>query len=179
MTESRVELLVWQLDLCWSLFTHHSDGLTDEECLWEPAPGAWNVHAGGAAGIWVPDWEVPEPTPVPATTIAWLTWHVGFWWTSTYEVCFGSGVAPDRESVLWPGSADAAVAWLGELKDTWRTALLATTAEELDSTARTAALPFGAGPLTLGQVAAWVNFELTKNVAEIGQTRHLYALRDR
>jgi hypothetical protein len=175
MTEPRVSLLVWQLDLCWSLFEYHASSLTDEECLWEPAPDAWTVRAD-AAGRWVADWVVPEPSPVPATTIGWLTWHVGFWWTSTHGVCFGSG-APDRSSIFWPGSASAAVSWLGSLKDAWRTALLEVSSSELDSTSRTAALPFGAEPLPLGQVAAWVNFELAKNVAEIGQTRHLYALK--
>lgn len=177
MTEPRASLLVWQLDLCWSLFSHHSAGLSDAECLWSPVSGAWTVRPDGA-GRWVADWEVPEPSPVPATTIGWLTWHVGFWWTSTYEVCFGSGAAPERESVVWPGSAASTLSWLEAMKDAWRSSLLAVSAAELDSTERTAALPFGDSTLPLGKVAAWVNFELTKNVAEIGQTRHLYALRD-
>ncbi|MEV6304404.1 DinB family protein [Actinoplanes sp. NPDC051861] len=46
-------------------------GLTDEEYLWEPAPGSWNVRGPRAI-----DWEFPQPVPPPVTTIAWRLAHV-------------------------------------------------------------------------------------------------------
>lgn len=51
------------------------DGLTDDEYLWEPAPGSWNVHprADGTATI---DFAFPQPDPPPFTTIAWRLAHV-------------------------------------------------------------------------------------------------------
>ena len=60
-------------------------GLTDEEFYWEPAPSSWSIRRRDECrtatpfgeGDWVVDFEVPEPTPAPMTTIAWLFWHVG------------------------------------------------------------------------------------------------------
>lgn len=60
-------------------------GLTDDEFFWEPAPSSWSVRPRDecrtrspfGAGALVVDFDVPEPTPVPMTSIAWLFWHVG------------------------------------------------------------------------------------------------------
>jgi hypothetical protein len=62
-----------------------SDGLTDEEFFWEPTPRAWSVRRREecqtpnpfGAGAWVADFEQPEPSPPPLTTIGWLFWHIG------------------------------------------------------------------------------------------------------
>jgi hypothetical protein len=61
------------------------DNLTDDEFFWEPFTTAWSIRRHGqcrtpnpfGAGEWVADFEIPEPTPVPMTTIAWLYWHMG------------------------------------------------------------------------------------------------------
>ena len=60
------------------------DGLTDEEYLWEPVPGSWNLRPRGeeittmaaGGGDWVADFEHPEPFPAPVTTIAWRLAHL-------------------------------------------------------------------------------------------------------
>lgn len=59
-------------------------GLTDDEYLWEPVPGCWNLRpraeaatpmaAGG--GDVVADFALPEPDPAPVTTIAWRIGHL-------------------------------------------------------------------------------------------------------
>ncbi|GGZ53448.1 DNA damage-inducible protein DinB [Streptomyces inusitatus] len=167
---ARADLLVRQLDTVWSLFTHHRPALDDAACLWEPAPGAWTVRED-ERGRWVPDWQVPEPDPVPTTSIAWLTWHIGYWWTTTLGHCFDGG-SPEREEIFWPGGADGAVRWVQELKDRWRAELLRLGDSDLDSVERTRGLPWGEG-LPLVDIASWVNFELAKNVSEIGLTLHL------
>jgi DinB superfamily len=59
--------------------------LTDGEFLWEPFTTAWSIRRQDqcgtpdpfGAGEWVVDFEIPEPIPVPMTTIAWLYWHIG------------------------------------------------------------------------------------------------------
>ena len=59
--------------------------LTDDEFFWEPFTTTWSVRRQDecrtsdpfGAGEWVADFEIPEPTPVPMTTIAWLYWHMG------------------------------------------------------------------------------------------------------
>jgi len=61
------------------------DNLTDDEFFWEPFTTTWSIRRQGqcrtpnpfGAGDWVADFEIPEPTPVPMTTIAWLYWHIG------------------------------------------------------------------------------------------------------
>ncbi|MFD5750493.1 DinB family protein [Streptomyces sp. NPDC127033] len=172
MTTARAGLLTRQLDLTWSLFEYYLRDLDDAACLWEPAPDCWTVRPDGRGG-WVADWETAEPDPAPATSIGWLTWHIGYWWTTTLAHCFGPG-APAREEITWPGGADAAAEWLRGLKDEWRAALLPLTDAELDSTDRTAGLPWGQ-ETALVDVASWVNFELAKNVAEIGLTQRFHA----
>jgi hypothetical protein len=82
--------------------------------------------------------------------------------------------ALSRESVIWPGSADEVRAWLGRLRMEWRQVLEHVTDDELRSAERTR-WPFQDRPF--GDVIAWVNVELTKNAAEIGYARFLYAVR--
>ncbi|OUC98277.1 hypothetical protein CA984_07640 [Streptosporangium minutum] len=173
VTVPRVDLLIRQLDTAWALFEYHLKDLDDAQCLWEPAAGCWTVRRQDD-GRWTADWQVPEPDPVPTLTIGWLTWHIGFWWTTTLGHCFGDG-APPREEITWPGDAAAAADWLRGLRDDWRARLSELTDADLDSTDRTAGL-WGQDD-TLANVAGWVSVELTKNVAEIGYVRHLYAAR--
>ncbi|SCL17359.1 DinB superfamily protein [Micromonospora inyonensis] len=82
-----------QFDLTWSLFEYHLERLEPEDFRWEPAPLCWTMR-GGPAGGWVPDWADTEPDPVPVPTIAWLTWHLGWWWSVTMDHLQGR---PPRE----------------------------------------------------------------------------------
>lgn len=169
---ARAALLTGQLDQIWALFEYHLERLDDADFLWEPAPGAWSVRPDGA-GRWVADFAETEPDPVPTLSIGWLSWHIGYWWTITLRHCFG-GEVPAREEIRWPGSAEASAEWLRGLRDEWRTELSALSDADLDGTGRTDGHPlFGGATLTLAEVAAWVNFELAKNVSEIGITAHL------
>jgi hypothetical protein len=52
------------------------DGMTEDEYLWEPAPGCWSVRSTGS-GKWQAERGDPPPHPPPVTTIAWRTWHIG------------------------------------------------------------------------------------------------------
>lgn len=59
--------------------------LGDDELFWEPTSDSWSIRPRErcttpnpfGAGAWVADFAIPEPVPVPMTTIAWLYWHVG------------------------------------------------------------------------------------------------------
>ncbi|MEV5548564.1 DinB family protein [Streptomyces sp. NPDC052309] len=176
MTTPRTDLLIRQLDTTWALFEYHADGLDDAVCLWAPDPYHWTVRPD-AQGRWVADFQVPEPDPVPALTIGWITWHIGYWWTTTLGHCFGSEEPPEREEIFWPGTAEGAVEWLRGLHQQWRRRLHDLDDTDLDSTDRTATLPWGQG-MSLADVAGWVNVELTKNVAEIGLLRILHGARN-
>ncbi len=85
---------------------------------------------------------------------------------------FGDGTLL-RENVMWPGSADGVREWLGRAHGEWRVVLEQITDDDLRSAQRTR-WPFQDRPF--GDVIAWVNVELTKNAAEIGYARFLYAV---
>lgn len=59
--------------------------LSDHEFFWEPTSPTWSVRRREdcrtptpfGAGRWVADFEFPEPTPIPLTSIGWLAWHIG------------------------------------------------------------------------------------------------------
>ena len=163
--------LVRQLDTAWQLAALHLDGLATAECLWRPARAGLHVHHL-PDGRWRADWPDHERYDLGPPSIAWLTWHLGFWWSMLLDHSFGSGTL-SREQVTWPGDADAVRDWLGRLQGSWRAILEQITDDDLQSTLRTR-WPFQGRPF--GDVVAWANVELTKNAAEIGYARFLYAV---
>ncbi|MFI9511030.1 DinB family protein [Nocardia sp. NPDC052566] len=171
MSTSRRDLLRWQFDLTWSLTEIHLDALRPDEFLWEPAPLTWTVRPD-AEGVWWPDWAETEPDPIPVPTIGWLTWHIGWWWGAAVRDIEGKPPLA-RERVPWPGDGAAAITWLRDLRAEWVRALDELTETDLD---RPSAHPWPADAgLTVAHLAGWVNAELMKNVAEIGQVRLLRA----
>ena len=164
----QIQTLEWQFNLVWRLAAWHLPALTDDMCVWEPAPGSWNVRLS-AAGVWTHDWQVPEPDPAPPTTIGWLTWQMIWWWSGLLEAVHGGTPAP-QEAVDWPGSAKATVERLEALSKEWAEFLNGLTEADLE---RPLAYPWSeARPLRTA--IAWANSELIKNVAEIGVLHHLY-----
>jgi hypothetical protein len=162
-----------QLETAWTLTRYHLDGLTTEECLWRPASRGLHVQQA-PDGTWRADWPDHEGYDLGPSSIAWTTWHMGFWWSMVLDHSFGSGTLT-RESIAWPGSADAVRQGLTELEQRWRTSLDALSDADLRSPERTR-WPFTDRPF--GDVIAWATLELTKNAAELGYARFLYALRN-
>ncbi len=170
MSISRGDLLRWQFDLTWSLLELHLEQLKPEDFLWKPATRCWTVRPN-ADGVWVPDWQVPEPEPAPIPTIGWVTWHVGWWWTVTID--HAQRRAPrDRTEIGWPGDATATIEWLRGLRVDWLKVLDQLTDADLDATAP---FPWQNAEYTIAHMVGWVNSELMKNTAEIGQLRLLRA----
>jgi hypothetical protein len=155
------DLLRWQFDLTWSLFEYHLDLLADADLLWEPtAPHVFTMRHNGTA--WDRDWPTPEEEPNGVATMAWLTWHIGWWWTAAVDhVCHR-----EPRDVAWPGP-EQAVEWLRGLRAEWLQVLA-----DVDLEATTT-FPWPDGSMTVAHTVAWVNSELMKNVAEIGQLRRL------
>ncbi len=165
MTVDRLRLLRGQFDVTWALARYHLDHVTDESLLWEPVASCWTVRRD-AEGRWVPDWQVPEPDPVPVPTAAWISWHLGWWWTVATAHVEGRQ-PPEREEVVWPGDAAATVAWLEQLAARWGKLL-----DQLDEPALDAGVGFpwpAEAERTVADLLAWANIELMKNIAEIGQ----------
>jgi hypothetical protein len=122
---------------------------------------------------WRADWPEREDHAIGPPSIAWLSWHIQFWWSMALDHSFGS-MTLSREEITWPGNADEACARIRQLQGRWLTALDGVTDDDLESTQRTT-WPFVNRPF--GDVVSWVNVELTKNAAEIGYARFLYATR--
>ena len=72
------------------------DGLSDDEYLWEPAPGCWTIRPR-PDGRWVADSVLPGPSPEPFTTLAWRLWHI--------IDCYGEDRAPRWLGVPAQGAA--------------------------------------------------------------------------
>ena len=96
------------------------DGLTDEEYLWEPVADAWSLRPRGEArsamaaggGDLVADFELPEPTPAPVTTIAWRLAHLIVGVLGARNAAHFGGDPVDYQTKVWPATAADA---LGEL----------------------------------------------------------------
>jgi hypothetical protein len=166
--------LIRQFDTAWKLADYHLEGLTTGECLWRPAERGPHVHQA-ADGTWRADWPEHEGYDLGPPSIAWVTWHVGFWWSMVIDHSFGDAHLT-REGIVWPGSADSARQWIMLLHEQWRAAIGSLSDQQLESSSRTR-WPFQNRPF--GDVVAWVNVELTKNAAEIGYVRFLFGVRPR
>ena len=171
MTDESKRYLIRQFDTAWKLANYHLDSLTTEECLWRPAEKGLHVYQI-QDGSWHSDWPESEGYDLGPPSIAWLTWHLGFWWSMTINHSFGDAQLL-RENVIWPGDAAGVRAWISGLQVDWDKILKGLTGDDLQS-ARFVRWPFQNRPL--GDLVAWVNMELTKNAAEIGYARFLYAV---
>lgn len=172
LTQPALACLLRQLDTASRLLRHHLDGLGTDECLWRPAAAGLHVHQG-ADGLWRADWPGHEGYELGPASIAWLSWHIGFWWSMALDQHFGAATLT-REQVYWPGSAESAREWIYGLEAQWRTNVVVLAAGGLQAPDR-ARWPFSDRPFI--DVIAWVNLELTKNAAELGYARFLYAAR--
>lgn len=156
------QVLQKQLSISWALLDYHMQQWRDDDLFWTSTSSHWTMHQ--VDGTWVPDWAEAEPIPVPAPTIAWLTWHIGWWWTTALAHLEQADV-PARETIAWPGTCASITQWLGSVHGAWRAALSAT--DRLDDES---VFPWPAGSgHTVADLCAWVNIELMKNAAEIGQ----------
>lgn len=158
----------WQFRVGWSLAVDiHLPRLTDELCLWIPHPMAATVRQGDD-GTWIADWTEPEPGQAWHSSIAWLTWHMQWWLTSALAESRQESV-PEREAVMWPGSADGVRAELGRLAQGWQEMLVDAVDWDLDRPTR---YPWP-DPRPFHRLVGWANLELMKNVAEIGVVLNL------
>jgi hypothetical protein len=165
--------LLQQFEISCALTNYHLETLTTDECLWRPARSGLHVHRD-ADGRWGADWPEHERYDLGPPSIAWTSWHIGFWWSMLFDQTFGEATLT-REQVSWPGDADGVRAMIAQLQSRWRVTLEGLGDADLLASSLTR------WPITdrpFADVAAWVNIELAKNAAEIGYTRFLFAVRD-
>ncbi len=171
MTNLLRDSLLRQLDIAWALTSYHLEGLSTEDCLRRPGRVGLHVHRG-EDGLWHAEWPEHEGYDLGPASVAWLTWHLGFWWSMVHNHSFGDA-SLTREQVRWPGTADEVRAWVARCHADWRAEVERLTDEDLRSTERTR-WPLQGKPF--GDIVAWVNLELMKNAAEIGYARFVLAV---
>ena len=163
----------WQFDTAWNLLHQQLRDLSDAAFRWpEAAPNWWTVRALDD-GRFVADWVEPEPSPPPPVTVAWLTWYMCWWWRAAMDGLRDTQPAEPTE-VTWPGSAQATVQALQALRVEWLDLVDDMGPEQLSGTA---VFPWNdRSDRTAAHVVWWVNSELMKNTAEIGQLMRIRAL---
>jgi hypothetical protein len=163
------DTLNFQLQIPWQLLELHLTGLKDDEYHWRPA--LKGLHVFDESGVWRADWPESEEYDIGPANIAWLTWHITFWWSMVLDYSFGDGTLT-RENVSCPGNIEETRETIIHLRDKWEAAVAELSDDELLSSERTK-WPFIDRPFH--ELAAWLNIELMKNAAEIGYCRFLYA----
>jgi hypothetical protein len=159
-------------------------GLTDEEYLWEPVAGAWSVRPRGtavtsmAAGSeeLVIDWEFPEPTPAPFTTIAWRLGHVIVGVLGMRNAAHFGREPVDYSTFSYAGTAAGALAQLEGEVDVWLDGVRGLGHEGLARPCGPAEGAFADAPLAA--LVLHIHRELIHHLAEVCLLRDLHAHRD-
>jgi hypothetical protein len=127
---TRVELLQTQMTEPYARLTRRLAGLTDDEFFWEPVRGCWTVHQD-ASGRWTYDYEIPDPSPPPVTTIGWRLVHISHCKIMYHEWSYGPArlTFPDLPT---PSTAAHAIAQLEEGQTLLRSDLEGLSDGELD-----------------------------------------------
>jgi hypothetical protein len=176
------ELLIGQLEFYWDMHLWpRLQGLTDDEYLWEPAPGAWSVRAD-ASGRIVQDEFLPPPEPPPVTTIAWRMVHIG---VGCFAIRVNTFFAdnPDDADMFdprhvpaeLPGTAAEGLDFLQSWYERWHQAIRALDKDELWSPLGTRGSYF-ADDSMLGLITH-INREVMHHGGELGVLRDLYRAR--
>ena len=159
------------------------DGLTDEEYLWEPAPGAWSVRPRAeattamAAGVgnWVIDFELPPPDPAPVTTIAWRLGHVIVGVFGARNAAHFGGPPMDYFSHDYAGTAAGALAQLDDGYARWVAGVRGLDEDGLARPVGEAEGPFAEHPYAA--LVLHINREVIHHLAEVALLRDLWAHR--
>jgi DinB family protein len=176
--------LVDQLDWHWGNHLRpRLDGLTDDEYLWEPVAGCWNIRPRAeattpmavGAGDTVIDYAYPEPTPAPVTTIAWRLGHIAIVFGQRAANHFGDG-GVDYQTIDWPLTAAGGLDLVDRSYSAWLDGI-----KGLDAAALTRPCGPHEGPYAEYPFAALIlhiNREAIHHGAEVALLRDLYAHRE-
>ncbi len=168
------QCLLKQFEISWQLLAYRMEGLTTEECLWEPSEKGLYVRKT-EQGSWNVDFPEKEDYDIGPPNIAWITWHIDYWWSMVLNHSFGDGTL-EKDTIEWKGSADHLREHFEKLKNEWVKKVSGLRDEEV------AASTLSTWPLNdcpFRDIIAWLNVELMKNAAEIGYVRFLYGSRDK
>ncbi len=163
------ENILFQLDMCWQLYLYHVESIEEEEAFWAFGPKGLQVRK--QEDQWRIDWPESESYEIGPSSIAWIMWHIIYWWSTAIDYNFGNGTLK-KEDIHWPGSIEKAKATISFLHDTW-VSKLNDLPEGSYRSKQYAKWPLADS--TFSNISLWLNAELMKNAAEIGYGRFLFA----
>ena len=176
--------LLDQLEFHWSgMLRPRLDGLTDEAYLWEPVEGCWSVRPrrearaamAVGAGDTVIEYEVPEPSPAPFTTIAWRMGHIAIGvFGQRAANHFGEG-GVGEEHTDWPLTAAGGLELLDRWHQAWTSGVRAMSVADLGRPCGPHEGPFAEYPFV--SLVLHINREALHHGAEIATMCDLYAHR--
>jgi hypothetical protein len=159
------------------------EGLTDEEYFWEPVSNSWSLRPRGEAatalaaggGDLVLDFDHPQPTPAPVTTIAWRLSHIIVAVLKLRVANHFGGPPVSYETFEYAASADAALRQLDDGYAAWLGGVRALSDDDL-------ARPCGPSEgqfadFSMATLVLHINRELLHHGAEVALLRDLYANR--
>ncbi|MCE0487069.1 DinB family protein [Ornithinimicrobium sediminis] len=159
------------------------EGLTDEEYFWEPVAGAWSVRPAddpgpspapiraGSGGFLV-DFDVPEPSPAPFTTVAWRLAHVVVGVLGERNASHFGGPEVTYQGFAYAGTAAEALVQLDEKVARWTEGVTALGEEGLARPCGPGEGPFGEEPLAA--LVLHIHRELIHHLAEVALIRDLH-----
>ncbi len=107
MSDPTRTLLARQPGIPWSFAESFILGRIDRDvALWEPDTNVVTVRQSAAG--WVADWPDEENRPLPTATVAWLLWHIEWWWTNAAKAVEGQPLIP-RGQAGWSGGTEGIV----------------------------------------------------------------------
>jgi hypothetical protein len=179
----------WNTELLLQLTWHWENqlrprlsGLTDEEYLWEPARVSWNVRPRAEASTpmavgkrdWVLDFALPEPKPVPVTTIAWRIGHLLVGVLGSRNASHFGGPAVDYQSYDYSPHAERALAELDQMYAMWVAGVRGLSQDALTEPCG----EIGFEDSTMAALVLHIHREVIHHGAEIALLRDLYAWRE-
>ncbi len=174
-------LLVDQLDWHWTYqLRPRLVGLSDQEYLWEPVNGCWNVRPAdspGAAQSWGSgdfrlDCALHDLDPPPVTTIAWRLAHMVVEVLGERVHSHFDGPSVDLRTFPFAGTASEALEQLDAAYAAWIAGVRSLGADGLARPCGPAEGPFADVPLA--GLVLHINREMIHHGAEISTLRDLY-----
>lgn len=155
-------------------------GMSDEEYLWEPVPGAWSIRPRGTgtapvqagSGDFTIDFEIPEPRPAPVTTIAWRLGHIIVGVLGQRVAAHFGGPPVDYENFAYAGTAAQALRQLDDAYARWAEGVHSLKDDGLARPCGPAEGPFADYPMAA--LVLHINREMIHHGAEVALLRDLY-----
>ena len=77
------ENILFQIDMCWQLYLYHTENLKETEALWTFSPMGLQIRRQDDG--WSIDWPEIESYEIGPSSIAWIMWHIIYWWRTTLD----------------------------------------------------------------------------------------------